>query len=273
MREQAIQFGEGRRLVGVLTHPDTPDRHRPAVIIPNTGIEHRVGPNRLHVQLCRAFADAGFAALRMDVSGMGDSRPPAAGGGDSVSDLRIALDELTRLGVAQRFLTIGLCSGGHDAHLLSLADPRVVAGAYLDHYYYPTPRFHAIYWMERLGDWRRVRDYLKRKWSAPTGKDAFRGDLVEYFAQPDRARFAADLDAFMARDMALFFLYTGELQYLYNYREQLTDAFPHLRHYARLALHYMPEADHTFSRAPMRENLIRLLLDWATRTLPPIQRD
>src|SRR5882762_5277118 len=86
MKERAIQFGPERRLIGILSLPSVVDPMRPAVIVPNTGVEHRVGPNRLHIRLCRGFARLGFVSLRMDLSGMGDSGlPPDGSRGDPVA--------------------------------------------------------------------------------------------------------------------------------------------------------------------------------------------
>ena len=76
MRERAIQFGSHRGLVGIVTTPDaTPDAPRPtrAIVMANVGLHHRVGPYRLYVDLARRLAARGFAALRFDLSGLGDS--------------------------------------------------------------------------------------------------------------------------------------------------------------------------------------------------------
>lgn len=272
MREDVVRFGEQGRLIGILARPLSIDADVPAIVIPNTGVEHRIGPNRLHVHLSRALATAGFPVLRLDLSGMGDSLPaPAGKAADSVSDLRAALDELTRLGVARRFAVFGLCSGGNDAHQLALADDRVEAAGFIDHYAYPTPRFRLHYWAQRLLEMRRWRNFVQRKFVLEKlgGKAAFRPDQLEYFVQPDAKTFAQDLDRLVARRLPLLFLYTGEIVAEYNYREQLTDAFPRLRGYAGLQLHYLPAADHTFTRVHMRAELIRLLLEWAASIRAP----
>ena len=272
VKEDVLQFGDQKRLVGILTRPAKPVPGLPAILIPNTGVEHRVGPNRLHVHLCRALADIGFPVLRIDLSGMGDSRPsPGGKRSDAVDDQRAALDELARLKIADRFAVIGLCSGGNDGHLLSCADPRVVAGVYIDHYAYPTSKFRWVYWRDRLFDVRRWKSYIVRRLTPATQseKEAFRPELVEYFVQPTAEAFSAQLDALMARKLALMFVFTGEIQNVYNYREQLVDGFPNLKAYPRLSLHYMPDSDHTFTRIYMRQELIREVLQWAQRELLP----
>ena len=71
-----------------------------------------------------------------------------------------------------------------------------------------------------------------------------------------------DLLHFMHRQVSLCYFYTGQIQEVYNYAAQLTDAFPELRHYRNFQLHYLPLADHTFSRSSMRARLVELLIGW-----------
>jgi hypothetical protein len=271
MKERAIQFGPERRLIGILSLPEIVDPRRPAVIVPNTGVEHRVGPNRLHIRLCRAFAKLGFVSLRMDLSGMGDSGlPPDGSSGDPVADMRAAMEQLERMRLARQFIPVGLCSGGNDAHLLARLDERVVAAAFIDHYQYRTPHAFSIQLAQKLSEPRRIGNFLRRKWAELSGKPRteYDSDLVNFFEQPPREVFLADLEGFMRRRMALFFLYTGENQNVYNYAEQLYDVCPELREYPLQALHYVPRCDHTFTHEEMRAQLIAALEHWlATQVL------
>ena len=50
---------------------------QPWVVLLNAGIIHRIGPNRLYVQLARRLASRGHAVLRFDLAGIGDSEPPS----------------------------------------------------------------------------------------------------------------------------------------------------------------------------------------------------
>jgi len=272
MKERALQFGPQRRLIGILSLPDIPDPSRPAVLIPNTGVEHRVGPNRLHIELGRAFARLGFVALRMDISGMGDSGLPADGSrGDVVADLRAAMEQLERMGLAKKFVAVGLCSGGNDAHLLARADERIVGAAFIDHYQYPTAKAVMIRIAQKIGEPRRVLNFLRRKWAELTGKPLeYDPGVLSFFEQPTREAFVADVAELMRRRVALFFLYTGENQNDYNYADQLYDVCPALRVYPLQTLHYVPRCDHTFTHVRMREQLIAALERWLlTQVLPP----
>jgi hypothetical protein len=196
---------------------------------------------------------------------MGDSGLPADGGrGDPSADLGAAMERLERMGLATRFAVIGLCSGGHEAHRLARADERIVAAAFVDHYQYRTPRAWLIGLAQKLSEPRRASNFLRRKWDAIAGRprSEYDSELVSFFEQPRRADFVADVHGFMARGMALFFLYTGENQSHYNYAGQLHDVVPALRGYPLHALHYVPSCDHTFTHERMRDELIRLLAQW-----------
>ena len=75
MTEKALLFGEGKSLVGIVTLPaESSPVDRPGIVILNAGVLHRVGPNRVHVQMARALAELGFTVLRFDLSSIGDSR-------------------------------------------------------------------------------------------------------------------------------------------------------------------------------------------------------
>lgn len=272
MKERAIQFGPQRRLLGILSLPSQPCPEYPAVLLPNTGFEHRVGPNRLHVHLARAFAEAGLVTLRMDLSGLGDSAaPPELGTQDPVDDLGSAMDELERIGLASRCVPLGLCSGGNDAHRFTKADERVAAAAFLDHYLYATARSRSIALAQKVSDPRRIIGFLERKLRelSPAEGEAYAADESSYFHQPEQAEFCADVDGFMTRGLPLFFLFTGEYQQTYNYADQLFEVCPALRDYPACHLHYLADADHTFTRAQMRAQLIAELCRWLWELVLP----
>ena len=91
--ETVLPISHDNHLVAVLSRPALA-RDRPAVIILNAGVLHRVGPHRLHVALARRLAARGLPALRIDLAGVGDS--PGRGDGGSfrasaVADTRAAM--------------------------------------------------------------------------------------------------------------------------------------------------------------------------------------
>lgn len=137
IREEAMFFGEGKRLFGILTEPSgggamSGQAHRPAVILLNAGAVHRVGPNRMYVTLARAWAALGLTVLRMDVGGVGDSAPAAGHGPNevysraAVADVVSAMRHLRAARGIERFVLGGICSGAYLAFHTALAGAPVV---------------------------------------------------------------------------------------------------------------------------------------------------
>ena len=135
VHERVLRLGSEGHLVAIATDPPAP-LAAPGVIFLNAGVLHRVGPHRLHVLLARRLAAAGFAAVRMDLSGIGDSSPVPSGmsfRASSVADVRAAMDGLgSDDGTGARFVLFGLCSGADNAlatrgrrscHTISVASP------------------------------------------------------------------------------------------------------------------------------------------------------
>lgn len=126
---------DNARLFGVLCMPPlrdaTPARPATAVIFPNTGGNHHVGDGRLFVTVSRQLARQGIAALRLDVSSIGDS-PGAARqmdlntiyGAAPRRDLGAAVDWLRARGF-RCIVLAGICSGAFLSLHAALENPDV----------------------------------------------------------------------------------------------------------------------------------------------------
>ncbi len=134
VREQPVVFGGEQRLFGILTEPlDVPPSRtrRPAILMLNVGTNHRVGPNRLYVKMARTWAARGYAVLRFDLAGIGDSRVAEGYAASrlyskaSISDVQAAMTFLEGARKIDRFVLLGLCSGAYVAFHTALADARV----------------------------------------------------------------------------------------------------------------------------------------------------
>jgi pimeloyl-ACP methyl ester carboxylesterase len=131
MTEIAVLLGTADSpRVGIVTTPAdlAASRSKPAVVLLNAGLLHRVGPNRLHAKLARRLAAGGHLVLRFDFSGIGDS--PARRDGlpfEQAAQLETfeALNFLAQRYEAIRFVACGLCSGGDVALRAALKDPRI----------------------------------------------------------------------------------------------------------------------------------------------------
>jgi pimeloyl-ACP methyl ester carboxylesterase len=128
--ETSVYFNRVPNLFGVLCEPHTITR-RPVLVFLNTGANHHIGTSRMTVTMTRRLAQMGFASLRLDIGGVGDSdaasphssshpSDPAA-----IVDVRRALDWLQGRGHTN-FVVVGLCSGAKLALETALIDERVV---------------------------------------------------------------------------------------------------------------------------------------------------
>lgn len=165
MKERTLLFGDAKSLVGIITEPAPSAPPRPAVILLNAGILHRVGPNRVHVRLARTLAEAGFLVMRFDYSGIGDSRPR----GDTTAFARSALAETRQcMDLLQKmpkgsggFLLAGICSGADNALSAATQDNRVVGVALIEPHSVPAPGFVLYQYRRKLLDprswWRLLR--------------------------------------------------------------------------------------------------------------------
>jgi pimeloyl-ACP methyl ester carboxylesterase len=278
--ERPLAFGAPASLVGILTRPTRPaavqdGADRPAVLFLNAGILHRVGPNRMHVELARALAGLGIMSLRFDLAGIGDS-PARTDGlplGDGVRlDVDAALSELRAAG-ARRVVVFGLCAGADNALRTATRHEDVVGLVLLDPTVFRTPGWYVRRALPQLMDpqaWRRwarhpkVRDFVDRlRGAAPEAQvdDAAR---PEYFYTGLRTREEVEqhLAVLLPRRVQLFYAFSGGWADLYNYESQLLDNHPTLDFRGRLRLRHYPSADHTYSRRVERARLYADLLSW-----------
>lgn len=267
LRERACAFGPDDALVGVVTEPVESDRavDRPAVILLNAGLVHKVGPFRLTVQIARTLAERGYTVLRFDLSGFGDSRavgPKRAVEEQVVIDGRAAMDFLEgRYGIT-RFVVGGLCSGAVYAHYVTAADPRVVGMWMLDGYAYPT-RSYRRYRLKRsllkvaspraALKWLLHNGLASRRTTAP--KDAKADESIFYQKWPDIDDARSDMQAIVARGTRVLFVYTGGWSTFVAAR-QFAEMFPTLAAHPGVDLQYYPHADHTYISLSDRAVLI-----------------
>jgi hypothetical protein len=125
--ESAEHLEGTRRLFGVLTMPESAPARRRGILLLNAGSVHRVGPNRLYVGLARRWAAQGHAVLRLDISGIGDSRPRPGQPENVVytaeasEDIAEALTFLRRQAGVVEVHALGLCSGAYNAFKAAVA--------------------------------------------------------------------------------------------------------------------------------------------------------
>lgn len=121
-------------LSGILTTP-VADAQPVCIVMLNAGAIRRIGPNRMWVEAAWRWAARGVPSLRLDVEAIGEADGAVLPYGDDnalyVDDLipqvKEAIAFLAQRGVAERFVTVGLCAGAYWAMYAGLDDPRVTA--------------------------------------------------------------------------------------------------------------------------------------------------
>ncbi len=286
--ERVVEFGGGEegdatgdRLVGVLNRPGDNDvvYRRPAALLFNAGIVHRIGPHRLNVKLARALAAKGVASLRFDISGLGDSAPAPAGAHyetQALEDIVAAADVLEADGARAGFIAIGMCSGADNAYRAALADPRFVGLTLLDPYAYGTPRAKVARAMEKatdLGRWKRaIGRTLGGGQDSSAGVAAVQSESTEATdaapeadngrVYPPLADFGRDLQALTTRDVKILIRYTTYVEEFLTDPSHFRDAFGAFDFAGNLDVDVDRRADHTYVRLAAQQRLFSRISSW-----------
>lgn len=268
MRESAVLFGSTRSLVGIITEPAAeaarPDA--PAVLILNSGLVHRVGPKRLHVRLARRLAGLGFTCMRIDLSGIGDSRTTSSIDAISerwLSEVREAMQHLREDHGARHFLVAGNCSGAALSYRVALAEADVVAAALINpqgpnalRYYLRLAFKHPAFWrrLARRDQWH-GRIQGARKWLARFGAGAGRA--------PATARGTVEeVRSLVERGVRLLVVNcewdAGYDLFQVAHRERL-----HALGDGRILLDSIPGSDHDFNLRSAQDRLLDIVQRWA----------
>lgn len=276
MREAVVRFGSEESLVGIVTEPETAGESggKPAAIILNAAMLHRVGPFRMSVDLARRLAQRGIAVLRFDLAGIGDS---VARGADNRperervrADVAAGMEVLTRRFGVERFVLIGLCSGAYNAHDVAASDPRVAGAIFLDGYGYRTRGYH----LRRLGPllfWpRRWRNAARRQWARLTGARGTgqghpRDPRIFDAPFPEQGKVRAELEGLLARGARLLFVFTGGVPEYFNGRPQLREMYGPLADSPLVDDEYYPQSDHTYPTLAHRRVLFERIEEWFAR--------
>lgn len=271
LTEEVLALDEN--LFAIATHPASAPRR--AVILLNAGAVALIGPNRLHVTLARRLAAAGDLVLRMDVSGIGDSRRREGSDENivysrhAVADIGVAIDWARHTG-AQHVAVVGLCSGAY--HALKAASAgfpidtvvainplafRYRVGMSLDFADFRVAA-DARRYQQRLtrGDsWRKVlrgevdllrvaRVFLYRT------RDALAGplrDVLRRLRVPLDDDLGVELDALARRDIALRFIFATDDPGHRILLEKGGSVVRRLLSDGRLGIRMIDGADHTFT--------------------------
>lgn len=283
MKETVLQYGRPSPLVGILSELPAERSGDTGVLLLNSGLIHRVGPNRLYVRLARELARAGLPACRFDFAGIGDS-PRRTGGGsleESIVDqVRETMDVLEEARGIRHFLLTGICAGADAAYLAALADPRVTGIAPIDLYTYGSTRYLIAIYRRRLLDprsWRNLlsgrSDILRLVRSAvngllstrPDGDTADDGDAGAPSSTPSPESVASGLRTLLERDVRIHLIYTAHTASpaAFNYRRFFARPLAAYLDGKRFRVTHDEQSDHGFTQPTQQDRLIEHIRAWA----------
>ena len=257
--ETALFACAGDTLLGILARPETPTDT--GVIIIVGGPQYRVGSHRQFLLLSRALAAAGYAVLRFDYRGMGDSEGKPRNFESAGADIAAAIDALqAREPSVKQVALWGLCDGASAALLYchETNDPRVsglcllnpwvrseasLARTQVKHYYTQRLR-QKEFWLKLLSG--------NVAWGALSG--LARNIETTLFAKTSTAATQQLFQdcmamAWTAFDGPILLLLSGDDYTAKEFLEHVhsSSAWAGALEKSKLIQHHEPEADHTLS--------------------------
>jgi hypothetical protein len=266
MKQRAVRFGRHQEMTGILaTHDQYDGSCRKVVLTWNTGISHKMGPNRVAVELSHTLTRIGLPVFRFDLTGRGDSLPRKGEMASTVLDVREAMNYLQKEWGFEEFILHGNCSGAIDAHYVAQVDARVVGLSMVDTYAYRVGAYYKHYILKRLKSrayWERL---FKKVFSQQGGIDEQDAKDQFWIPFPTLDRIRADFRGFVARKMPCLVIFTSGYDYLYNYENQFRDMLKGVDVSDILTLEHHTEADHLYTFLDQRNRLMDSISAWVLR--------
>ena len=287
----------GEMLLGILARPDRPADT--AVVLVVGGPQYRAGSHRQFVLLARALACAGFAVLRFDYRGMGDSSGAQRNFEAVNADIAAAIETLQqRLPGVKKVALWGLCDAAAAALLYchETQDPRVTGLCLLNpwvrsevslartqvRHYYLARLQQKEFWLKLLRGGVAVQalgglvQNLRVAFGAAGHAADTDADHAATGGLPARAggirQHTAPQIPFQERMALAWQQFHGHILLILSGDDYTAKEFQefagndpawknYLRH-TRLARHEVPGADHTFSGAASRRRAEQITLTW-----------
>jgi uncharacterized protein len=284
-RDEVLRFDcAGESLLGVLSRPEQP--LPTAVVMIVGGPQYRIGSHRQFLLLAHALAEQGHAVLRFDYRGMGDSSGAARDFEQVEADVAAAIDAaLAALPGLRQVALWGLCDAASAAllYLHARPDPRVRGLCLIN----PWVRSEQTLTEARVKHYYRERLMSRDFWAKLLRGGLKPAALGEFLASAGRLlkaklasqqpkRDTAQALSYQARMLAAWQAFPHPVQLLLSGRDLTAQEFrlhaeadpawrALLAHTVHLHLCPMPDADHTFSNAQARAEVLAHSSAWLTR--------
>jgi exosortase A-associated hydrolase 1/exosortase A-associated hydrolase 2 len=275
---------EGEHLMGVI-HRGTQGQRRGVIIVVAGGPQYRAGAHRQFVALARKLAALGYATLRFDLRGMGDSSGEHYGFEQSEPDIRAAVDTLLKQEPDVREVVLfGECESASGILFYAFRDARVTgialvnpwvrteegrAGVVIKHYYMGRLLSRA-FWRKVVSGQFQIGESLRS--FVATGRAYLRGRKLIRASKaasgdtditnlPLPLKTAAGLRRFGGNVMILM---SGRDYIAREFDEvvKASEAWRGLLEDRRVLRRDLAGADHTFSREPWQRQASDWVCEW-----------
>lgn len=276
IKEQIFTYGEHQHGIGVISEPED-TTNSPIVVLLNAGLSHRAEPYRLNVLLGRQLATLGYIALRVDLSGKGDS--PAR---ETMSNREsVALDwsfmkkSLEKLYGPRVLLIFGLCSGADNGIKLCAQDKSIKGLILLD----PVSRQDAgfgkrdfIRKITNPSKWVNIHRIVSRRIKQNTsGESSLLSSPMDLRDEPNEDDMEKCFEGLVKKDGRVLAVFTSQTLYHYNKCGQFVSAMGVDGLEPIIEEVFWPNAKHIYPIEVHRNRLIETVSDWAGRQLEHLQ--
>ena len=294
VKESINYFGSNNNTFSIITESDkTKYSKLPTVIIVNSGANHRVGPSRLYVLLARKLSLMGFRCLRVDVTGIGDSI--ASGTEDENNEyidssnqvILEAIQSMDQNYTNKKYILMGLCSGAYFSFQAALKLQEInfkscILINPLTFYWddgsseenSPIKEFRIWGWYKKAftskKSWKKL---LKAEINFQKLGHAIINRLVTKFNFIKRILPNQKIDKhrdLLATDITRITNSNTDLQFILSRNDPGYDILStnagktvrKLKRLKKIGIHFIENADHTFSRYTPRQDVIKVLIQY-----------
>lgn len=264
--EQPIDVDPDSGLFGVLTRPQRNLKETGFIFI-NSGLLHRVGPFRLYVDLAREIARAGYASIRLDQSGKGDSDaiPGVSVADATIANVTAAARLLKEKTGANKYVIGGLCSGADDALQAGLEMDNLIGLFMFDGYAPRTARFYVHRYGPKLFS---VRSWRNRPQRTSNGQQQPGDDIGNLRNWGTSAEMMQRYRSLLDRGIHINAIFSGWAGNCYEYSSQLTATIGHSQAVSLVSEQHYADATHLFPVSAHRQQAVKDFCAWAERCFP-----